>query len=207
MERRTAILNAARGLAVRDGVRNVSLGDIAGEVGLAKSNVVRYFGTREEIYLELTAEELRAFELEIRARLEHTSGLEGVVEAIVDTLAGRPLFCDLISECTTTLERNVSLDVARSFKLGTIGATAGLGAAIARAHPLLTESEGAELAGAAALLAGLLYQMATPAPVLQQLYAQEPAIAAARLPFVATLKRTLLAMATGLPALRESAPS
>ncbi|MEV1248540.1 helix-turn-helix domain-containing protein, partial [Nonomuraea sp. NPDC049750] len=48
-----AILAAARELALRSGVRTVSLCAVAAAVGLAKSNVVRYFGTREEIYLEL----------------------------------------------------------------------------------------------------------------------------------------------------------
>jgi AcrR family transcriptional regulator len=55
-QRREAILEAARRLAVEHGVNHVSLGGVAAEVGLAKSNVVRYFGTREEIYLELAAE-------------------------------------------------------------------------------------------------------------------------------------------------------
>ncbi|HEX2171460.1 MAG TPA: helix-turn-helix domain-containing protein, partial [Dehalococcoidia bacterium] len=52
-QRREAILEVARQLAVESGVDNVSLGNVAAAVGLTKSNVVRYFGTREEIYLEL----------------------------------------------------------------------------------------------------------------------------------------------------------
>ncbi|HEU4330550.1 MAG TPA: helix-turn-helix domain-containing protein, partial [Lapillicoccus sp.] len=52
-QRREAILDAARDLALRRGVRAITLGDLAEAVGLAKSNVVRYFGTREEIFVEL----------------------------------------------------------------------------------------------------------------------------------------------------------
>ena len=110
----------------------------------------------------------------------------------------------VISECTTTLERNVSLDVVRAFKLTMIQATTEVGAAIARAYPRLTEDEGFELAGAAAGLAGMLYPMSTPPPVVEELYAREPAIAAARALFRPTIKRTLMAIALGLPALRES---
>ncbi|MDX6524592.1 MAG: hypothetical protein QOI43_103, partial [Gaiellales bacterium] len=49
-ERREAILAAARELAAERSVREVSLGDIARRVGLAKSNVLRYYETREEVY-------------------------------------------------------------------------------------------------------------------------------------------------------------
>src|ERR1700733_15534076 len=54
-ERRDAILAAAHELALRDGVRAVSLADIAARVGIHKSALLRYFETREQIFLELTA--------------------------------------------------------------------------------------------------------------------------------------------------------
>src|SRR3984885_431901 len=56
LERRDAILGAARELALRDGVRAVSLADIAALVGIHKSALLRYFETREQIFLELTAQ-------------------------------------------------------------------------------------------------------------------------------------------------------
>ncbi|MFD7732396.1 helix-turn-helix domain-containing protein, partial [Kitasatospora phosalacinea] len=54
--RETAILDAARELGRGRGVRDVSLTDIAAEVGMHKSALLRYFETREQIFLELTAE-------------------------------------------------------------------------------------------------------------------------------------------------------
>src|ERR1700691_4441730 len=59
LERRDAILGAARELALRDGVRAVSLADIAARVGIHKSALLRYFETREQIFLELAAEAWR----------------------------------------------------------------------------------------------------------------------------------------------------
>ena len=53
-ERREAILAAAARLAVRDGVRQVTLTEIAAAVGIHKSALLRYFETREQIFLELT---------------------------------------------------------------------------------------------------------------------------------------------------------
>ena len=55
--RRDAILDVARRLVVDEGVAHVSLNEIAREVGLAKSNVLRYFETREAILLTLLGTE------------------------------------------------------------------------------------------------------------------------------------------------------
>lgn len=202
-ERRAAILRAARDLAVRSRVRDVSLNCIASAVGLAKSNVVRYFGTREEIFLELTVQELHEFEQAVLQRLETADGLDDIVTALSETLEQRPLLCDLVGECTTTLEHNVSLDAVRAYKLDMIRMVTGLGAALAKVYPVLTPAECVELAGAAVAVAGMLHPMVNVAPALQELYAKEPAIAAVHMQFGPTMTRTLKAMAAGLPTLRD----
>ena len=196
-QRRAAILAAARELALESGVRNVSLGSVATAVGLAKSNVARYFGTREEIYLELTAECWRDWEVEVLARIPEA----GPVDALVDTVAERPLFCDLLSQVTITLEHNVSIPAAREFKHELHGIIRSVAAAVA-AHSELTESESVELVTAAGALAGILYAAANPSPTLRELYEQEPEIAVLVPSFQPTLKRALAALMAGLPTLR-----
>src|SRR6201996_6778973 len=69
LRRQDAILEAARELALRDGVRGVSLADIAGRVGIHKSALLRYFETREQIFLELTAQAWREWTAALRAAL------------------------------------------------------------------------------------------------------------------------------------------
>src|SRR6202043_2616105 len=69
LERRDAILGAARELALRDGVRAVSLADIATRVGIHKSALLRYFETREQIFLELTAQAWREWTAAIHAQI------------------------------------------------------------------------------------------------------------------------------------------
>ncbi|MFC4495403.1 TetR/AcrR family transcriptional regulator [Streptomyces ovatisporus] len=229
-QRREAILAAARELGTESGVRNVTLGGVAQAVGLAKSNVVRYFGTREEIFLELAAAGWQEWELATQARLsaETETGTgtgtgatgkaapEGAreqggqaearrtrtVSALAETLAERPFFCDLLSHTTTTLEHNISLEAARSFKYAAHGVISRLGAQVSAACPELSESEGAELVQAAAALAGTLYPVATPSPVLAELYAADPELAAACPRMLPTLHRAVSALAVGLPALR-----
>ena len=58
-QRYEAIMAAARALAERNSVRDVSLTDIAAEVGMHKSALLKYFGTREEIFLRLAEDEWR----------------------------------------------------------------------------------------------------------------------------------------------------
>ncbi|MEV4052823.1 TetR family transcriptional regulator [Amycolatopsis sp. NPDC049688] len=198
-QRRAAILAAARELALESGVRNVSLGSVATAVGLAKSNVTRYFGTREEIYLELASACWRDWAAEVTRRL--ASGND-VVDVLAETLAERTLFCDLLGHTATSLEHNVSVPTARDFKRLVLGTITELGAAVAQAHPDLTEGEGFELAAVASGLAGMLYPAANPPPTLLEVYAQNPDLAAACVPLVPTLKRALAAFAAGLPSLR-----
>ncbi|MFF5988837.1 TetR family transcriptional regulator [Prauserella flavalba] len=197
-QRRDAILAAARELAIESGVRNVSLGSVAATVGLAKSNVVRYFGTREEIYLELATECWREWADEVTRRLGDGAD---VIDTLAETLADRPLFCDLLGHTSTTLEHNASVPAAAEFKRGVLGVVAALGSVVAERLEL-TEQEGIELVGLATVLASMLYPAANPPPVLVEVYAQNPDLAAACLPFASTLKRGLAALAAGLPTLR-----
>lgn len=207
-QRREAILGAAHGLGMESGVRNVTLGGVARAVGLAKSNVVRYFGTREEIFLELAAGAWQEWEDAVTARLRadgngSTRTREDIVTVLAETLTDRPFFCDLLSHTATTLEHNISLDAARTFKYAALGVISRLGGEVARAHPGFTESESTDLVSAASVLAGTLYSLATPSPVLAELYATDPDLAASCPQLLPTLHRALSALAVGLPALRE----
>ncbi|MEV6040122.1 TetR family transcriptional regulator [Nonomuraea sp. NPDC052116] len=219
-QRREEILAAARDLAMASGVRNVSLGAVAEAVGLAKSNIMRYFGTREEIYLILAADEWDQWAAAVTARLEATPGgvasggaasggvalgrvaSGGVASALAETIADRPLLCDLLSQTATTLEHNVSVEAARTFKRAIHAVIADLGEQVARVTGL-TAGEGMELVAAATALASVLYPVANPSPVLAELYAQDPDIAATCPDFIPTLVRALKALLAGLPTLRE----
>jgi AcrR family transcriptional regulator len=201
-QRREAILAAARELALRSGVRNVSLGSVAAAVGLAKSNLARYFATREEIYLELAAQEWRDWERAVLDRLAESRDPGDVVDALAETLAERPLLCDLLGHTASSLEHNVTVEAARAFKLKVLDAIANLAAGIAGANSGLTEGEAFELVAVAGGLAGMLYPAANPPPVLAELYARDPQLAAACVPFVPTVKRALAAFVAGLPTLR-----
>ncbi|GGM87827.1 TetR family transcriptional regulator [Lentzea pudingi] len=202
-QRRETILAAARGLAQERGVARVSLGDIATAVGLVKSNVLRYFGTREEIYLQLTTRDGTGWADAVSTRLESASGIGPMATALADSFAERPLYCDLISHAETMLEHNVSLDVLRTYKLWAIDMYGRVGERIAAVCPELTTAEGASVVFAAGAFVGRLHPITRPPAALAELYEREPAIAAVFPPFQPALRHFIAATAAGLPAARN----
>jgi AcrR family transcriptional regulator len=199
-QRYEAILAAARSLAERDGVRAVSLADIAGAVGMHKSALLRYFETREEIYLHLAADDWRGWAEAMRAALATLADgdVAGVASALATTLAERPLLCDLMTHAPLNLERNVSLETARTFKRAAVGSVDGIGAQIRTVLPKLGERDAFELVGAVGMVAAGLWQIGHPPATLVELYKEEPRLGHEHLPFVPTITRMAETIILGL---------
>jgi AcrR family transcriptional regulator len=205
LRRQDAILGAARDLARRDGVRNVSLADIAGRVGIHKSALLRYFETREQIFLELTAEAWRDWVRALHGELDpaaEDSAERGSAELVADVFArsfgDRPLLCDLIAHTPLNLERNVSPEAVRRYKLTSLAAVDEAAALVQRVLPELTVDEGREFVAAIASLAGAVWQIANPGPALAELYASDPALGHACVDLVPRLRRTAEILLAGL---------
>ena len=199
--REDAILDAARSLGERRGIRQVTLTDIAEAVDLHKSAMLRYFETREQIFLTLTAAEWRTWSRALRLRtaaLPASADAALVAAAIADSLVERPLFCDLLAQAPLNLERNVSLDSVRAFKLVTLEEVAAIAAELNRLLGL-TEEQSVDVIATATSLAGALWQMATPGPDVQGLYRSDPRLAHAVVEIGPRLTRVLTAILVGLP--------
>src|SRR5882672_1150290 len=140
-QREDAILAAARSLGAKRGIRQITLTDIAEAVGMHKSALLRYFETREQIFLHLTAEDWREWSAALRAKLERVGSptAKSVAAAFSTTLADRGMFCDLLAQAPLNLERNVSLEAVRSFKLATLEEVAAIGAELHRLLRLADE--------------------------------------------------------------------
>ena len=202
-QRREGILAAARELALLGGVRSVSLAGIAARAGIDKSALLRYFETREQIFLELTAREWAPW---LRALHD---GLDGVVagsrdaaDQVADVVArsfgDRPLFCDLLAHAPLNLERNVSPEAVRGYKLISLGAVGEAADVVHRTLPDLTEQECREFIAAIASLAGNLWQIANPVPALAAMFAADPDLALACVDLVPRLHRTAEILLAGL---------
>lgn len=215
LERRDAILGAARELALRDGVRAVSLADIAARVGIHKSALLRYFETREQIFLELTAAAWREWTAALHAELDpaaadpaksgsHSPDSPGadspalVADVFARSFGDRPLLCDLIAHTPLNLERNVSTETVRRYKLTSLAAVDEAAALVRRVLPGLTLAECGEFVAALASLAGAVWQIANPAPALAELYASDPALSHACVDLTPRLRRTAEILLAGL---------
>src|SRR2546429_6161276 len=95
-------------------VTEISLRELSKRVGLAKSNVLRYFESREAVFLELLDSASRSWLAELSAQLpgreSETSreAVERVAAVLASSLAARPLPCELISVTAGVLARNIS---------------------------------------------------------------------------------------------------
>src|SRR6266581_4373552 len=92
--RRQAILGAAAAMLAEMPVAEVTLNELSRRAGLAKSNVLRYFESREAVLLEQLDAELADA---VVAGDPVPSRADRLAAAVADSLAARPMLCDLIS--------------------------------------------------------------------------------------------------------------
>lgn len=164
-----------------------------------KSALLRYFETREQIFLELTAEGWHQWSAELRDDLgprAHATPTE-VAAVLAATLAAHPMFCDLLAQAPLNLERNVSVESVRAFKLRTLHEVGLIGGELRRLLSL-TETQAVDTVATATGMAGALWQMASPGPRLRELYASDPRLGHAVIEMEPRLTRILTAFLSGL---------
>ena len=103
--RRQAILDTAAAMLQEMPVAELSLNELSRRVGLAKSNVLRYFDSREAVLLELMVSSLAEWCAHLAAELPaavsrragFTRRAEQLAGVIARSLVERPVLCDLMS--------------------------------------------------------------------------------------------------------------
>ncbi|MCT9933627.1 TetR family transcriptional regulator [Planotetraspora sp. A-T 1434] len=198
-QRAADLMEAARTLGARDGIRAVTLTAIATHAGVHASAVRRYYASREEILLALAEEGYADWSQDIAARL---AGLQRVASnelagILTASLAERPLFCDLLTHVTLSLEREVSYERVHAFKSVAIIAVGALTDAITAASTLDKTQAGDVIIGLIAMTASL-WQAGHPAETLTRLYAEEPSMAHIGIDFEPTLTRLTTALIDGM---------
>jgi AcrR family transcriptional regulator len=204
--RRRAILAAAAAMLAEMPVAQVSLNELSRRVGLAKSNVLRYFESREAVLLELLDS----------AWQEWLAQLAGELAAVVDagaspavrgdqlaaglatSLAARPVLCDLLSAQAAVLERNVSPQVAAEYKRAAVASVTALGRLVLTCVGELGARDAGRLAAAAVMVTGAVWPHAQPSAAMLAAYQADPVLASMRLDFTATLREVLEVLIAGL---------
>jgi len=82
-----------------------------------------------------------------------------------------------LAQAPLNLERHVSQDAVRAFKLVTRAEVGAIVAVMQRLLPGLTERDGVGLVAAATSMSGAFWQMATPGPQVAALYRSAPRLA------------------------------
>jgi len=186
-------------------VAEVTLNELSRRVGLAKSNVLRYFESRETVLLELMDDFmgswLAEFASELAAGIDAKAAPEvragQLAEILSRSLASRMVLCDLFSAQGAVLERNVSVSVAKRHKRSSFAKLAVMSDLMRDHLPEL--GNGAQWFCLMSLLsAGALSTYVPPPPSLVAAYADEPALGVLNLDMRVALRMALISTLVGL---------
>jgi AcrR family transcriptional regulator len=203
--RRATILDAATAMLAEMNVGQVTLTELGRRAGLAKSNVLRYFESREDVLLqvldEASREWLDALDEEfqrIRANTSAPARCDAVAEILTRTLSARTVFCDLIASQAAVLEHNVSTEVVAQFKRAAVANVAVLARLVRQVVPELSEPAAWQFAGTAVMMTGAVWTHSRPSAAVEAAYQAHDDLAATRLDFTDALQSTLSTLLAGL---------
>jgi AcrR family transcriptional regulator len=202
--RRQAILDTTAAMLDEMSIGEISLNELSRRVGLAKSNVLRYFESREAILLELLDRAWRQWVADLPA-LVHAGidqdapvGRRGeqLAAVIAASLARRRVLCDLLSAQAGVLEHNVSPQVAARYKRAAVANVADI-AALARQHLPELGTSAPQLTAAMIMAVGAVWTHARPSPAMLAAYEADPSLTAFKLDFVTALREILATLTAG----------
>jgi AcrR family transcriptional regulator len=200
--RRRAILDAAAAMLEEMPVADVTLNELSRRVGLAKSNVLRYFDSREGVLLDLLDAFLQDWFGEVSGALADdvdagrsvAQRAVRLAEVLARSLAGRRVLCDLVGAQGAVLEHNVSVEVVVRHKRVALARLATAADLLRRYLPELGD-EAERLIFHVLVLAGALAPYSSPPAGVRAAYELEPSLAVLHLDLEDSLRgaiRTLL---------------
>lgn len=196
--RRKEILDAAEALLAEMPAEEISLRELGRRLGVSKTHVVRYFESREGVFLELL-NRLR------RSWLDAVAGEwpappcepDRVMQDWAASLAARPVLCQLWSLLPGVLERNVSADTVRAYKLTDLEHRATLANLIRDRVPALRADDALTLTRYAVVSLVGLWPFSNPSPTIVEATA-DPRLAGSRVDFAAMYGEILQTTLAGL---------
>ena len=202
--RRQAILDTALAMLEEMPVAEMSLNELSRRVGLAKSNVLRYFESREAVLLQLleralgdwlaaVAEELAAG---VDPSLPALDRGNRVAAVLSESLARQTVLLDLFNAQTNVLEHNVSVDVVVRHKRAALADLTTAVDLLRRYVPELGDGA-SRVVMLGLILAGTLSAYCRPSPSALAAYEADPAVAVLRLDLRATLEDAVATLIAG----------
>jgi AcrR family transcriptional regulator len=220
--RRRMILDAAAAMLDEMPVSDISLNELSRRAGLAKSNVLRYFDSREAILLDLLDQRCKQWladldgQVTLASRAGDGSGEgtgaartvrergDGLAALLADSLDSRHVLCDLLSAQSSVLEHNVSAEVAIHFKRASLDNLATLAALVRRSLPELGDEAALRAAVLCLAFVTAAWPATRPSPSVLAAYEADPALVDLRIDFAAALCEATATMISGLLARQQS---
>ncbi|MFZ4877155.1 TetR family transcriptional regulator [Janthinobacterium sp. Mn2066] len=194
------LLDAAESLALElGGVRLLTVAAVTDRAGLHRTGVRRYYANKEELLLELAERCWMRWRDVIRDNVGTRVGLTPMELAgvVADSIISLPVFCDLLTHVTLSLEGAVDIERARRYKTNAFAAHDQIVSALVQASNMTTQQLQSLLSATIMLAAGS-WQVSHPAPTLARLYQEVPAWGHVALDFGPRLRYLLQATALGL---------
>lgn len=209
-QRRRAILEAATAMLGEMSVSSLSLNELSRRVGLAKSNVMRYFESREDVLLELLSarlhEWIQAIDLtRVEIGVAPLARTEAIARVLANSLADRPVLCDLISARAAVLERNISTDAVLRHKRSVNASVGILAVALQQCLPELDDNDIQQVISTTVLMTSGAWPEDQPTEAMLAAYEADPAIGEHRLSFRVFLRQVIATSLAGLIAQRSVA--
>ncbi len=137
-ERKEAIYKAALSLFKKKGYECVSFNGIASEAGFTKSNMYRYFSSKDEIFLNIFTSLFEDWCADCTQRLQElkqNSEVEQFAETWVASCMSHPQFLDLTPILFVSLESNSSYEQLLEFKQRSMNLLYKLAIEISKVYP------------------------------------------------------------------------
>jgi AcrR family transcriptional regulator len=204
-QRREAILAAAAALLEEGGLDAVGLNPIARRAGIAKSNIYRYFESREDVLLQLLAEDEAIWVGKLELALAPLAGScdpRGVARIVSQTLVAERRLCVLSTVLGNVLEQNVSKETVVSFKQQALALGIRIANSLQAALPSLSRDVVMHLQHAIHGAVAGLWPLSHPTPLVAEVL-ERPEFEVFQHDFARDLERSVTWLVEG--ALRDSA--
>lgn len=140
-QRHNDLIRAATCVLEQDGVDGLTLQAIASRAGIVKSNIYRYFETREAILVELLLRDFVELIEDMETKVSGEMASADMAQLLSEMFASRQRLCELMSEIAPTMEKNISIDCIRNFKRALLAEASRATSVLQKGLPWLNAEE------------------------------------------------------------------
>jgi len=187
-ERSLQILDAAAFLLQNKDYASITMQQVAEEAEIVKGTLYLYFKTKEELFLTLHQQEIEALLATWQTSVEEMKNSDQLPAISAEVFIQKPLSMRLVSITNQVLEHNISLEMAKTFKLVLHKKFELLAVCMEKKCSWMKVGQGEEFIIRFASYVIGLWSTTQPTPIIRELYEQTPELGGSHINFSKTLK-------------------